>query len=133
MILSHRRSKAAAVSVATLLAGVIALLGADYGLPIWIQVPLYLWMLTLGIPTTLTVILLATVWGRFERLYGLNGFMAVCFLVAPAVHGQAMEWWPPHRPFAEPGTRIRLRMRGAQAWFQSKFKKTMNKGDSPRT
>jgi hypothetical protein len=96
--LKHRRSKDATVSIATLVVGAVALLGADYGIPIWLQVFLYLWLLTAGLPTTLTVLSLAAVWGRFEPFYGMNGFMAVSFLLAPAVQVLVMErlrrWGP---------------------------------------
>jgi hypothetical protein len=89
--LRHRRSKDAAISIATLVVGAVALLGADYGIPIWLQVFLYLWLLTVGLPTTLTVLSLAAVWGRFEPFYGMNGFMVVSFLAAPVVQVLVME------------------------------------------
>jgi hypothetical protein len=96
--LRHRRSKDAAVSIATLVVGSVALLGADYGIPIWLQVFLYLWLLTVGLPTTLTVLSLAAVWGRFEPFYGMNGFMAVSFLAAPVVQVLVMERLRRRRP-----------------------------------
>jgi hypothetical protein len=89
--LKHRRSKDATVSIATLVVGAVALLGADYGIPIWLQVFLYLWLLTVGLPTTLTVVTLAAVWGRFEPFFGLNGFIVVSFLLAPVVQILVME------------------------------------------
>lgn len=73
------------VSLATLAVGVVALLGADFGMPLWLQVTLYLWLLTVGLPTTLTVVMLAAVWGRFEPIYGFNGFAVGCVLIAPMV------------------------------------------------
>jgi hypothetical protein len=75
-----------AVSVATLAAGMVALVGADYGMPTWFQVPLYLWLLTVGLPTTVTVLCLATLWGRFEPFYGISLFKIMVCLLAPVVH-----------------------------------------------
>ena len=73
-------------SAATLVVGAVALLGADYGMPTWFQVPLYLWLLTVGLPTTVTVLGVAALWGRFEPLYGVSLFKIVVCLLAPAVH-----------------------------------------------
>ena len=82
----HGRFTDLAVSVATLAAGVVALVGADYGMPTWFQVPLYLWLLTVGLPTTVTVLCLAALWGRVEPLYGISLFKIMVCLLAPALH-----------------------------------------------
>jgi hypothetical protein len=112
--LKHRRSKDAAVSIATLVVGAVALLGADYGIPIWLQVFLYLWLLTVGLPTTLTVVSLAAVWGRFEPFYGMNGFMVVSFLLAPVVQVLVMERLRRWRPGADSGVPTRKERAASQ-------------------
>ena len=68
-------------SLLTLLAGVAALLGADQGAPGWVQVPLLLWLITVGLPTTLAVLAVAALWGTVDPLYGLTGFMAATVLM----------------------------------------------------
>lgn len=90
-VLKHRWCRDVVVSIITLAVGVAALVGADYGVSIWIQIPLYLWLSTLGLPTTLTVLVLASVWGRFEPLYGMGWFKCVSVLLAPVFQVLVME------------------------------------------
>ena len=46
------------------LAVVTALVLADLGAPVWIFLLLGLWLCTLGLPTLLAVLIVASVWGR---------------------------------------------------------------------
>lgn len=50
-------------------------LGANFGVPPVVAVAGLLWLFTVGLPTSLGVALAATVWGRFEPLTGLPGFL----------------------------------------------------------
>jgi hypothetical protein len=78
-------------SALTLLAGLAALVLADFGGAWWMFVPLLAWLLSVGLPTTLAVLLAAALWGRWAWLSGLGGFIigasvlaaflqCVCFL-----------------------------------------------------
>ena len=49
----------------SLLAGAVALVLADFGAPVWVFLLLGLWLCTLGLPTTLAVLLVAFLWGNF--------------------------------------------------------------------
>ncbi len=48
----------------SLLAGAVALVLADFGKPVWVFILLGLWLCTLGLPTTLAVLLAAALWGN---------------------------------------------------------------------
>ena len=41
------------------------------------SVPVLLWLVTAGLPTSLGVVLAATIWGRFEPLTGFDGFLGL--------------------------------------------------------
>jgi hypothetical protein len=70
------------LAVATLLAGVIALLSADFGMSGWGFVPLFLWLATVGLPAMVAVLLLAAVWGAAGPLYGFGPFCILAILLA---------------------------------------------------
>jgi len=55
--------------------GVTALLAADFGAPPWLFALLLLWLGTLGLPTTLAVLVTASCWGRCSPCYGLGPFL----------------------------------------------------------
>jgi hypothetical protein len=93
--------KATAFSVVTLLAeaGVVGL--SDIGGPAWAIVPLLAWLLTLGLPTTLTTIALAGLWGRIPLLYGLPGFVMAAAVLGTAAQGAALRWLAARRRSSE--------------------------------
>lgn len=59
---------AAAVGVTTLVAGAGLIVLADIGGPGWVFVLLGLWLWTIGMPTTLGVLLAASLWGTVHGL-----------------------------------------------------------------
>jgi hypothetical protein len=67
---------ATALSILTLAVGASAVLGSDAGLAAWIAVPALLWLATLGAPTTLGVLLVASLWGKVPGLSGIGAFLA---------------------------------------------------------
>lgn len=52
-------------------------IGANFGLYPMVAVAGLLWLPTVGLPTSLGVVLAATLWGRFEPLTGLYGYLAL--------------------------------------------------------
>ena len=64
-------------TVVTLLLGVTALVLADFGAPVWVFIFLTCLLCTVGLPTTLAVLLTASFWGKVPGLSGLGSF-AVC-------------------------------------------------------
>ncbi len=48
----------------SLVAGATAVVLADFGKPVWVFILLGLWLCTLGLPTTLAVLLAAVLWGN---------------------------------------------------------------------
>src|SRR5262249_15412661 len=59
----------------TLGLGTGAVLGANAGLPVWLALPALIWLATLGLPTTLGVLLVASLWGRVPGLSGIGPFL----------------------------------------------------------
>ena len=51
-------------SLATLLAGAVCIILADFGGPAWVFVVLGIWLWTFGLPTTVAVLLLVSLWGE---------------------------------------------------------------------
>jgi hypothetical protein len=64
-------------TVVSLLAAAGAVVLADFGAPWWVFALLLAWLLTIGLPPTLAVLLTASLWGRIPGLYGMGGFV-VC-------------------------------------------------------
>jgi hypothetical protein len=88
---------AAAIWAVTLIMGGALVLGADFGLSIWIVIPALTWLATAGLPATTGVVLMASVWGVVPGLHGLGAF-----LCCGALLGLALEivccvclsrWW----------------------------------------
>lgn len=52
-------------------------LGANFGVSPWLAIPGLLWLATIGLPTSLGVVLAATVWGCVEPCSGLPGFLVL--------------------------------------------------------
>jgi len=61
---------------------------ADFGAPWWAFALLLIWLLTIGLPTTLALLLTASLWGRIPGLYGMGGFV-IC-VAALAFVAQAL-------------------------------------------
>ncbi len=66
----------------TFFVGATAIEAADFGAPAWFFVPLLLWLVTIGLPSTVAVLLLAAVWGTTAPLYGFFPFCIIAMLVA---------------------------------------------------
>jgi len=58
-------------------------IGANFGLHPALTVLGLLWLVTIGLPTSVGVVLVSSLWGRIDLLSGLPGFL----IVAPAVGG----------------------------------------------
>jgi hypothetical protein len=75
-LLSFRPVMAAtALWFVTLAVGAGAVLGGNAGLAAWITIPALLWLTTLGAPTTLGLLLVASLWGRVSGLSGIGPFL----------------------------------------------------------
>ena len=76
-----RRPLASAIFVTliSLVSGVCVFIMADFGEPLWIFVPLLLWLGTIGLPSTVGVLTVATCWGRTPAL---SGFVLFCVVAA---------------------------------------------------
>jgi len=82
--------KAVALSMATLLAIGGALGVSEMGGPAWLLALLLAFLLTLGLPTTLTTMMLAALWGRLPWLTGLRGFVIAAAALGIAAHCAAL-------------------------------------------
>ncbi len=80
--LRYPKATGIAFALCSLIAGATALEAADFGASGWAFAPLLLWLATVGLPTTVAVLLLATVWGTFEPLFGFWAFCLVAAIVA---------------------------------------------------
>ena len=68
----------------SLVAGATAIVLADFGKPVWVFILLGLWLCTLGLPTTLAVLLAAALWGNvpFIATPPLWAFMVCAAMLA---------------------------------------------------
>lgn len=73
----HPRSAGLVSSVISLALWAGLGIGANFGVPPVVAVLGLIWLFTIGFPTSLGVALTATVWGRFEPLTGLYGFLGL--------------------------------------------------------
>lgn len=80
--LRHPKTVGALLAVISMGVGTAALLAADFGAAPWVFAPLLLWLLTLGLPTTLAVILTASVWGLPSPFHGFFHFTVVAATLA---------------------------------------------------
>ncbi len=55
---------------------------ADFGAPAWLFIPLLFWLATFGLPSTIAVLLTASVWGTAAPLYGFIPFLVIALLLA---------------------------------------------------
>ena len=69
-------------SLATLLAGAACIVLADFGGPAWAFVVLGIWLWTIGLPTTVAVLLLVSLWWEAAvSISGSLGFFVVCAMI----------------------------------------------------
>lgn len=69
-------------SLVTLLAGAACVVLAEFGGPAWVFAALGIWLWTIGLPTTVAVLLLVSLWG--EEAVSISGsleFFAVCAVI----------------------------------------------------
>src|SRR5215471_11402824 len=81
LITAYPKLTATAIWGVTLLFGGGAVLGANSGLPGWLALPTLLWLATIGLPTTIGVVVMASLWGVAPGLHGLGAFL-VCASLA---------------------------------------------------
>jgi hypothetical protein len=80
--LRHPKTVGAMLAVISMGVGTAALLAADFGGAPWLFAPLLLWLLTLGLPTTIAVILTASVWGLPSPFHGFFPFTVMAATLA---------------------------------------------------
>jgi hypothetical protein len=80
--LGHPKTVGTVLAVISLGVGTAVLLAADFGGAPWVFAPLLLWLLTFGLPTTIAVILTASVWGLPSPFHGLFPFTIVAATLA---------------------------------------------------
>jgi hypothetical protein len=74
IILRYPKVNGAVLALLSLLVGATTLVTADFGASGWVFAPLLLWLATIGLPTTVVVLLLAAVWGTAAPLHGFGLF-----------------------------------------------------------
>jgi hypothetical protein len=82
LLLGHPVLAAIIVSVLTLVAGAAAVVLADFGAPLIVFLLLLAWLATIGLPSTVGVLLVAALWGRTLYGSGFYGFIGVAGLLA---------------------------------------------------
>ncbi|HUG81993.1 MAG TPA: hypothetical protein VML01_10040 [Bryobacterales bacterium] len=91
-----RRPKtwACLTSLATLLVGAASIILADFGGPAWAFVLFAVWMWTVGLPTTLAVLLLTSLWGNIPWMTTASlASFAVCAVVLSLVCQMVVFRW----------------------------------------
>jgi hypothetical protein len=66
----------------SLAAGATALEAADFGASGWLVAPLLAWLATVGVPSTVAVLLIAALWGTTAPFYGFWLFCIVAAIAA---------------------------------------------------
>jgi len=84
LLINRPRSTAVVVTVLTLASGAAAFHLAHFGASVWVFAPLFLLLATIGLPTTLAVLLTASLWGRVWFLNGLVPFFVCATVLALA-------------------------------------------------
>lgn len=93
LVRRHPKSAATVLTGVTLATGGTILVLADFGAPWWAFGLLLLWPATVGLPSTVAVILVAMLWGHLPGAYGLGGFVVVSALVAWCLQWAAITRW----------------------------------------
>lgn len=89
----YPKSAAAVITAITLVAGAASVVLADFGAPVWVFGVLLLWPATVGLPSTLAVLLLASLWGHVPFAFGLPGFVGVSAFLAWLFQWAAVTAW----------------------------------------
>jgi hypothetical protein len=80
------------LTLVSLIAGVTCFIMADFGQPLWMFAPPALWLVTAGLPSTMGVLLVASVWGKVDCLYGLKPFLVCASVIAFALQAVAVRF-----------------------------------------
>lgn len=77
----------------TLVLGITMVVAADFGVSAWVFVLLFAWVLTIGLPTTLAVVTLASFWsgGGLGPFLGVTAGVSLLFQTA-GVYGTRRLW-----------------------------------------
>ena len=75
-----------------LFAGVLAIGMAEFGQPLWLFAPVLIWLATVGLPTTLAVLLVAASWGWVPAMTGFRLF-AICATILAFVFQSLCAGW----------------------------------------
>ena len=79
---------AALLSVLSLIAGAAALILAEFGAPVWLLAGLVTWLVTIGLPTLVSVLLLARFWpGPSFQTFVLSAIVLACLFQFAALAG----------------------------------------------
>lgn len=101
LLLGHPVLAAIIVTVLTLVAGAGTVVLADFGAPLIVFLPVLAWLATIGLPSTLGVLLVAALWGRTAFAAGFSGFITVAALLAFALQVACFlglrRWWRANR------------------------------------
>ncbi len=81
----RRAVRSLIITIITLASGAAAIVLADFGRSFWMFALLLVGPLTIGLPTTLTMLLIACVWGKLPWLHGLGTFVICVTLCAVPV------------------------------------------------
>lgn len=79
-----------AASLVSLLVGALLLVGANFGIHPVFTIPGLIWLATIGLPTSVGVVLAASAWGRIDSLSGLPGFLVVAPILGCLLQCAAM-------------------------------------------
>src|SRR5439155_17366224 len=82
LLLSYPKAMGTSLALVSLCAGATALVAADFGTPAWLFSPLLVWLLSIGLPTTIAVLLTASFWGLTPPFHGFVSFATVTTLLA---------------------------------------------------
>ena len=78
----YPKTWAVSTSLTTLLAGAACIILADFGGPAWVFVVLGIWLWTIGLPTTVGVLLLVSLWGEAAvSISSSPEFFVVCTII----------------------------------------------------
>ena len=89
----HPKSASAVLSGIALVTGAAVVVLADFGAPMWVFGALLLWPATVGLPSTLAVLLLASLWGQTPLASGLPGFVGASATLAWLFQWAAVTVW----------------------------------------
>lgn len=84
---------AAVTAFPALVAGAGVVILADFGAPLWVFALLLLWPVTVGLPSTLAVLLMAGLWGWMPWATGLPGFLVASLVAAWGAQWAAVSAW----------------------------------------